>query len=282
MIVHFENGRLGNQLFQYVGFRHYFPGENLLFFGCDDLRENFRNTDCRFARQSYRRLWQPLRIAQILTFLLADMRILSSLTEDSSSGDFTSHRRRGLVPFVTVSRNIYFQLSELVESNRSVPEFEFKVSEQAQEWLLSRNIFWREKKLVFVHVRRGDYLHWPSKEFPAVLSFEWYARSVDRLRADLDNPVFVMMGDDLHYLRDLFTESETLFISDNTAAVDLAIMSLCHSGILSASSFAWWGAFYARRNIREDSVFLAPEYWAGHRAGEFFPPNFHTKWLTYC
>lgn len=288
MIVHFENGRLGNQLFQYLGFRHYFPGEKLLVFGCDELRDNFRNIDCRFARLSPRLLWQPLnrnlslRFVQRLALLLVDLKILGTLREDASSAEFTLKRRKGLIPHVYVPRNISFQHSDLIEAIGSVPEIDPSINEQAQCWLTSRNIKAGDSNLVFVHVRRGDYLHWPSREFPAVLPYEWYARSTNRLRAEINNPVFVIMSDDLHYLRDLFTESETLLISDNAAVVDLAIMSRCHSGILSASSFAWWGAFYARRNDKEDAVFLAPECWAGHRSGQFYPPFFRTHWLTYC
>lgn len=282
MIVHFENGRLGNQLFQYVGFRRYFPDEKLLVCGCGELRDNFRNIDARFARLSSRRLRQMPRIAQRFAFLLADIKILGRLTEDTSTRELTLNRRRGFIPHIFVTRNIFFQHSDLIESIGIVPEFQLEVVDQARAWLLSRNVKLGETKLVFVHVRRGDYLFWPSREHPAVLPFQWYARSMERLRTDLYSPVFVMMGDDLHYLRDLFTESESLLISDNTAVVDLAIMSLCHSGILSASSFAFWGAFYARRNASEDAVFLAPEYWAGHRAGQSHPPNFRPHWLTYC
>ena len=48
MILFFENGRLGNQLFQYHGFKNYFPKQQLFFFGCKRLKNSFDNLDVSF------------------------------------------------------------------------------------------------------------------------------------------------------------------------------------------------------------------------------------------
>ena len=48
MIFFFENGRLGNQLFQYYGLKNYFPEHTLFFFGCVSLKEMFNNTTAKF------------------------------------------------------------------------------------------------------------------------------------------------------------------------------------------------------------------------------------------
>ena len=47
---------------------------------------------------------------------------------------------------------------------------------------------------IFLHVRRGDYINWPSKEFPAVLDFEWYERAMSLIKTKLKNPIFIIMG----------------------------------------------------------------------------------------
>jgi hypothetical protein len=41
----------------------------------------------------------------------------------------------------------------------------------------------------------------------------------------------------------------------------MSIMSFCCAGILSASSFAWWGAFFAKTHDKDNSYFIAPNYW---------------------
>ena len=91
------------------------------------------------------------------------------------------------------------------------------------------------------------------------------------------------MGDDSYYLHDVFKESKNLVISKNSFELDLIIMSYCLHGILSASSFAWWGAFFIKsKNINKTpSYFIAPKFWAGHRLKKFYPLGFFTNWITY-
>ena len=48
MILHIEDGRIGNQLFQYVGLKKYFPKENLLFLGSENFQKLFKNIDGYF------------------------------------------------------------------------------------------------------------------------------------------------------------------------------------------------------------------------------------------
>ena len=82
-------------------------------------------------------------------------------------------------------------------------------------------------------------------------------------------------------LKDVFKETSSIFISNNESEIDLSIMSLCSDGILSPSSFAWWGALYAKNYNQNDNYFIAPKYWAGHRMKKWFPKNFHSEWITY-
>ena len=84
-------------------------------------------------------------------------------------------------------------------------------------------------------------------------------------------PIFVIMGDDTLYLQSVFKESKNLIISNNLPEIDLSIMSFCSHGILSPSTFAWWGAFYARSKHKLNTTFLAPKYWCGHRKKNGIP-----------
>ena len=49
MILFFEYGRLGNQLFQYQGLKNYFPRHKLYFFGCSSLQKSFVNISVNFV-----------------------------------------------------------------------------------------------------------------------------------------------------------------------------------------------------------------------------------------
>jgi hypothetical protein len=101
------------------------------------------------------------------------------------------------------------------------------------------------------------------------------------IKNKVKKPLFVIMGDDALYIRNVFKESKNLIISNNLPEIDLSIMSLCSYGILSPSSFAWWGAFYAKTHKKNGNYFIAPKYWAGHRSKKWLPKNFFSKWITY-
>lgn len=281
MILFFENGRLGNQLFQYSGLTKFFPKDKLVFFGCEDLERCFDSVDAEFIPERTLYRWSRFRTLGRMAFFLAKVRIIGLITEDLHSGDYILNVRRGLFWNIHFGHNLFFQHPDVFNQIKITPRLKPYFTDAAHSWLRIKQLNIKSSSLVFVHIRRGDYLQWPAKEFPAVLDLAWYRRAMELMRQKIENPIFILMSDDLYYLRDVFTESDTLVSSDNSREIDLAIMSLCCSGILSASSFAWWGAFYARSQNKLDATFLAPKYWGGHRCKSWFPPKFYTDWLTY-
>lgn len=280
MIIFFEHGRLGNQLFQYCGLRHYCSGQKLVFIGCEDLQRHFESVDARFIPKNTLRRWFPFSLLRRIVFFLVAVRLLGQITEEKDSEVYNLAVRKGLFWNTYIAQNIFFQHRDVVEQIHNAPSLKPELLKVALGWLNKKGVV-DSLSAVFVHVRRGDYLHWPSDEFPAVLDLVWYERAIKAIQEKNKNAVIIMMSDDLFYLNDIFNESDRLLISDNPPEIDMALMSLCHSGVLSASSFAWWGAFYARLNQKVDSTFLAPQYWCGHRAKKWYPSNFCNSWINY-
>ena len=280
MIFFFENGRLGNQLFQYHGLRYFFQKDKILFFGCSELKAHFSPLNAVFIPDTL-----LARITKIIAIWLVKFRILTCILEsDESSSQASSILivRRGLFSQIrVVSGNVYFQNSNVAARLQVNTYLKPSLTEKALSFLSHKGLSITSDFLVFVHIRRGDYLFFPDKKFPAVLPLKWYQSAMAYVQDRVPKPVFVLMGDDPFYIRDVFVESENLVISDNTLGVDMAIMSLCHSGILSSSSFAWWGAYICKSNSANDPLFIAPKYWCGYRAGKWFPPKFESEWITY-
>jgi len=106
---------------------------------------------------------------------------------------------------------------------------------------------------------------------------------MERIRSQVDKPLFLLLTDDAYYAEDCFGDQPDILISDNDQFVDLALMSLCSHGILSASSFAWWGAWFSLRARKDQmrGIYLGPKYWAGHRDQEWYPEGFISDWITY-
>jgi len=79
----------------------------------------------------------------------------------------------------------------------------------------------------------------------------------------------------------VFSKYPNVVISENCQYVDLALMKQCSMGILSASSFAWWGAWFSIQNEKNYSIYIAPKYWGGHRTRHWYPEGFIFDWITY-
>jgi hypothetical protein len=186
--------------------------------------------------------------------------------------------------FVPFSKSKYITGSTNNVNNVEIinpPIIKKKYLEFAKLWLKKKKVFQKKSNLVFVHIRRGDYHSWPNLNSPAVLDLKWYKNNMLKMKNRVKEPIFVVMGDDNLYLRNTFKESKNLIISNNLLEVDLSIMSLCSYGILSPSSFAWWGAFYGKNYNKKDKYFIAPKYWAGHKLKKWLPIDFVSKWITY-
>jgi hypothetical protein len=282
MIIFFEFGKTGNQLFQYIGLKKYFPNEKLVFFGCKELNNFFNDIDVYFVNKNLSLRWILYSLPKILLFFLADLKILGSIREyDHPFEKFNVIVKRGLFSKIFIARDIYFQHKDDIDHIKNPPYQKNHSYEKASEWLREKDIDVSKNPIVFVHVRRRDYLTWPSKEFPAALDFEWYERAMSLIKKKIDSPIFIIMGDDHDFISYNFKESSSLFFSKNSLDIDLSIMSLCSSGILSASSFSWWGAYFSRCNKNENGLFIGPNFWGGYKMKEWFPPNFKVDWITY-
>ena len=65
-----------------------------------------------------------------------------------------------------------------------------------------------------------------------------------------------------------------IIISNNGPKIDLSIMSLCNSGIMSASSFAWWGAYL----MKKKQYIVFPKYWLGWKTKVESHPGIQPPW----
>ena len=159
-----------------------------------------------------------------------------------------ARNKKGVFFNISVLKSTFFQHTTIAEDLK----LQFRIrechSQKAISWI-SRNLPEKcQKQLVFIHIRRGDYLTWPDQDNPAVLDLDWYLKAMEYMDARINNPLFIILTDDIHYAKDVFSKHHNVVISENCQYVDLALMTQCSMGILSASSFAWWGAWFSLQN----------------------------------
>jgi len=279
MIIFIEHGRLGNQIFQYVALRSYASDGKLILVGFDELKEVFCNIDARFVLSNKSFIFKLLkRFRNRVNKIFKHIPFFATIDVSCSNEGIYLYEKKGLVNKLKYAFTNFYQ-SEGLMGQKTINNIciDQKIKNNAIKIL---NSFSANQQLVFIHIRRGDYLSWPSSDFPAVLPLSWYTKCMDKTYEYYENPFFVVASDDFYYAYDVFSDRNDVYITAADKETDFALMALCQGGILSASSFAWWAACFAK-DKNPNGRFLAPLYWAGHRKGEWHPPHIKSSFLEY-
>lgn len=122
------------------------------------------------------------------------------------------------------------------------------------------------KQMVAVHVRRGDFVHYP-KQFP-MLPLEYYRRAIlDHF--DTTKSVFLVFSDAVNDARSLLqpltSHARIVFVEEQLPAsvpdyVHMYLMARCDGGhVIANSTFSWWAA----RLRTQSTLVVMPKPWFG-------------------
>lgn len=130
---------------------------------------------------------------------------------------------------------------------------------------------------VSVHIRKGDFSIGKKggvrtgKEMPV----SYYEKAIQYIRRNVISPVFYIFSDDFQWVcENLGNHADFFYVdldSEDREILDLLLMTYCRHGILSASTFSWWGNWL--KEEREDSIIIAPK-------GKYFNNHFlEEQWI---
>lgn len=285
MVVFFESGRLGNQIMQYAALRGRFGGERLLLFGFGALAAAVAASNTWFVPHRGL-LARPVELLRRTLDLLVRWRLVGDAWEEADAGSARLQHRPGLWRGLTRVRVAYFHHPDFARAAPRDLALRPAAMAEARRWLDER--LGPGRPALFLHLRRGDYLSYPSPEAPAVLDDAWVLDAVARLRERLGALPLVVCSDELPYARRLLHALPDVHACDRGELGDLAVMAHCDGGVLSPSSFSWWAAFLARRRLGDEADtagreprFIAPRHWIGHRRGQWYPEGFRFDWIDY-
>jgi hypothetical protein len=128
----------------------------------------------------------------------------------------------------------------------------------------------------FIHVRRGDYIHFLGET--GVLPVSYYSRALAKIietgKAIKQWFIFSEDKDWAQANLSFVPNAEIVnYQSSNRDIEDLMVMKCCSAGIIANSSYSWWGAALGDRR---DRPIIAPDrYWAnsGCAADSWALPN---------
>jgi hypothetical protein len=255
VVVRAEYGRLGNQIFQYAAMRAQAP-LRLFLLGFDALFSTFSNVRATHVAASS-------RFSEGLIRRLESNRFpLPKIVEDQQTGRAVAANR----PFLYSPKETHFQ-SDLYKKFALELTFSRSVASAGDQALSHLGV--HNQEFLVAHVRGTDYHTFPDPKGPAVLPVSWIARNIADLREEVGVDQLVIVGDDKKLMAQLRDLSGGV-ISLGNQQEDLYILSQASGGVLSASSFSWWGAAFAHSQ-NKNSRFIAPRLWLGHRLGRWAP-----------
>ncbi|MBK2340594.1 alpha-1,2-fucosyltransferase [Francisella philomiragia] len=264
MIIFFSDGRLGNQLFQYAFLKTVSnTNEKIIATEMDNFlkvfvchNKNFKNLSIgKYSRFFIRKVFKKILYFLIRIRLVGYIKQLRNNT--SSLPSYTE--KKGILPIKYVETN-FFQSEKLFDANK----IDFEIREQyLKDAVNALSHIDNSYTKVFVHVRRGDYLSESYLGKRGInLPKKYFYKAIEGIKQDMQNPYFIFLSDDPEFVECCFESIGNKYISTNSMAIDLAIMSLCEYGIASNSSFSWWGAYLMQN--RKKVIF--PKYWYGWKS----------------
>jgi Glycosyl transferase family 11. len=270
IVFHASKGRLGNQLFHLAALDKMCRFHDVgVLIGARGLRQNFvwtRRNVIVLSRRSDR-LCNLLR--SLAARGLASYYIEEKLTEGVpcpfESGQL-ERRVRSIVP-ISFVENAYLQSDAWVgEKFRDRLRFKPETVQAVNTFARQHAIDW--ETTIFVHVRRTDYTDFSINNSGSVaLPPSYYRQGIRKLETQLPVSIVLIVTDDPAYAAVEFADVPRKIVVSRAPDFDLCAMSHCATGVLSASSFSWWGAMLGPLRIRP----VAPRHWIGWRVGTTIP-----------
>ena len=255
-----NEGRLGNQMFQYAfirgmskryGYDFIIPDANANRFDNYGLFDCFELEGCKTGEGSY-----PTLECRDTAF---NQKFLDECTDNTNySGVFQTEK--------------YF--ANATEELRKDFTFHKEILDPCQEFIDNVG------DVIFLHVRRGNsnlvgkrgekWSYQLLQDYHPLMKKEYYLEALSHFD---ESKKVVVLSDTIDWCKEqdwlqddrfLFSDSSYEVFDDGASVpyIDLCLMSLCSGGIIANSSMSWWGAWLQNNTGK----IIAPNPWYGAKA----------------
>ncbi len=270
MIIFLADGRLGNQLFQYAFLQSLRKeGELLITSGLEEI-------DQYFEHAPYLNISRNLRLTRIFMYeiikrllsLLSSLHLITtiSVVTETVKGiereTLDTHTQNGMLNNLKYVKTAFFQ-SELFFNKEAISDLKLKDKYLAPAAQFLKRLP-KGAYPVCIHVRRGDYQHFTISGINACLPIAYFKKNLSWFVRHKKKTYFIFISDEPELVaRDFNNVKPKLISYSHDPGIDLSILTLSRSAILSPSSFSWWGAYF----MKQRDVVIAPKYWLGFQVG---------------
>ena len=137
---------------------------------------------------------------------------------------------------------------------------------------------------VAIHMRFGDYRHWPVFGVPgsACLPDSYYSNALEIIGNAVPTAHFFVLSDEPAKARAILESAgvsgRMTVVDGGTPQGDFALIASCSHAVISASTYSWWAATLIENPNR---LLVAPKYWAGFRRKTWYPSGIESQHFHY-
>ena len=270
MISTYLNGRLGNNLFQYVFCRISAIKNNCNFFVPKNREESISfYGDCMIKTKSSLEMpcdsnphyWTGEKLFDI-DFGVNDGFINKSVDDISVEGVADGSL---LVGFYQRESHMLDFRGEIINNWL---KFKDSIIEEGNHLL---NLY-DPNNYCYIHFRGTDYKGIPQFYLPK----SYYFDAIEKIKEVNENIKFLVITDDVEESKKIFDGFEVI---SNTTEMDFYLLSQSKFSIIPNSSFSWWSRWLSKNN----EMTIAPNRWFNYNSNEntFSPPGINTSFFTY-
>lgn len=250
-----QNGRIGNQMFQYAALVGIAKNKGFDFCIPDHSKYNLSE---EFEDNKGRSIHHQLQKCFKLLHLNGKYGIVEGDTVEVKQHHFCKELFDQCPNNVTLLGHFesykYFEKCE--DELRLDFQFHDDLLEQSEKFYIKNNI----KNSVSIVVRRGDFLLYP--DCHPVCNKDYYKSCIDFI----GDRQFVIISDDIEWCKsqEIFSGNNFYFVHEQNkflkSVYDLCVSSLSDDFIISNSTFAWWSSWLS---LNKSKKVYIPDPWFG-------------------
>lgn len=243
-----NNGRLGNQMFQYA---------TLFSIGLTRGFEIGIPKDTKISK----------------VFDLKHANLLDSMSVDKiyKERDFSFDASIFAIPDCC-DINGYFQSGFYFNACKEAIFKEFKFKSDIEEKASHNLQEYPGKNLCTLHIRRGDYK--TLSHYHTNLGSDYYKSAINIIMNSVSSPHFLVFSDEPEWCKREIIGDNFSVVDLKDDAVELCMMSKCKLHVISNSSYSWWGAY-----LSNSPAVVAPKNWFGPQGPQNFNSIYENEWV---
>jgi hypothetical protein len=263
------DGRLGNQLFQYVFLKY--------------VKFREPNKKVFFSNPHHAYIYKYFELEGGDNFLMSS-KIYSVITRFLPTlfklKTVFIHNWIVPKPFKINNNSLYrgyFQSAYYYEQLSEKPSFKIK-QKFIDDFQNQYGELYANNKIIVVHIRRTDYMNYGERRKRDIsLPIDYFMERLNAIEKIEDYKV-IFVSDDIKHVKEVFPLKENFIFSSNNEITDFQIIQNADISIISNSTFAWWACYLSPKKIKV----YAPKNWFGFKIGKEHPRGIMTDNFEWC